>query len=576
MKRWGRWLFFCLALFLIHFLFGGSVASPHSRYHWPIKPPHIISGTFGELRRTHFHSGIDFSTQKRIGLAVYAVEAGFICRIKVAPDGYGNALYLRLRDGNTAVYAHLDRFSKKIGKRLWKEQRRQKKSFVDFTLEPGDLPVSRGEVIGFSGDSGEVPPHLHFELRDPKERPLNPLTHAFSIPDATVPRIKAIHLIPFDGGDPSPWLSAGKTIPVNENPASSEIHLPDQEIDASQIGIEAALVDESSGNRCAPLNVTLLVDGKVQFERAYSSFSFEEYPHPFVVYNRKLWLQKQGIFERLYTFPNGEMSFQKNHAEGRGILALNPGETKKIEIRALDAANNQSSVKFQIKRIPQEAPAAPIKLEPGWTWVSPEKSVEIHDDGKNVSLSFPAQSVYFPTPVQWRAVSTESFGTLPFQSKIYQACPEEILLRRPVSLRFSLPDPTKKRTALFRLNDDGKTWRFVKGQKREGKEIRAEIDTFGSFALIADDTAPEISNLRRETNSKTSKCLRFQVEDNLSGVDTRGIQILSGKEPLIFQVNLNKKEVSLRLDQIPKSSRSKLRLIIPDFAGNQKREEVNL
>ena len=40
----------------------------------PLEIPIILSGTFGEFRKTHFHTGIDIKTQGKEGLRVRAIE----------------------------------------------------------------------------------------------------------------------------------------------------------------------------------------------------------------------------------------------------------------------------------------------------------------------------------------------------------------------------------------------------------------------------------------------------------------------------------------------------------------------
>src|SRR5512133_3713401 len=82
----------------------------------PLKPPFLFSGNFGELRPSHFHSGLDFRTQGQTGLPVFTVKEGYISRIGVSPVGYGNALYMNHPDGTTSVYGHLERFTPRLQK----------------------------------------------------------------------------------------------------------------------------------------------------------------------------------------------------------------------------------------------------------------------------------------------------------------------------------------------------------------------------------------------------------------------------------------------------------------------------
>jgi len=58
----------------------------------PLAPPLYVSGTFGELRNNHFHAGVDLRTNEEIGKPVYAVNDGFVSRVKVSPVGYGLAV----------------------------------------------------------------------------------------------------------------------------------------------------------------------------------------------------------------------------------------------------------------------------------------------------------------------------------------------------------------------------------------------------------------------------------------------------------------------------------------------------
>src|SRR4051812_6375563 len=67
---------------------------PKDYFGYPINPPFILAGTFGEIRPDHIHTGIDFSTKEIEGLPVYAAADGYVSRIKVSADGFGKALYI--------------------------------------------------------------------------------------------------------------------------------------------------------------------------------------------------------------------------------------------------------------------------------------------------------------------------------------------------------------------------------------------------------------------------------------------------------------------------------------------------
>ena len=90
-----------------------------------------LTTVFGEERSRRFHAGIDVRTYGQIGDSLFAVYDGYVSRIKISPDGYGKTLYLKLNDGNTAVYAHIDKFQKSIERKIISERTKTGHNFID-------------------------------------------------------------------------------------------------------------------------------------------------------------------------------------------------------------------------------------------------------------------------------------------------------------------------------------------------------------------------------------------------------------------------------------------------------------
>lgn len=155
----------------------------------PLHIPITLSGTYCELRNTHFHGGIDIRTDGREGLNVYAVEEGFVSRIRLSGGGYGNALYIDLANGYTAVYGHLQQFSPKIAAWVRAVQFHNESFDIDTLLPKNLLPVKRDEVVAISGNTGaSQSPHLHFEMRETAtEAPVNPLLFGIKVKDNIAP-----------------------------------------------------------------------------------------------------------------------------------------------------------------------------------------------------------------------------------------------------------------------------------------------------------------------------------------------------------------------------------------------------
>ena len=95
-------------------------------YRSPVDIPIQLSGTFAELRGTHFHAGIDIRTQGKEGLPLRAIADGYVSRIKIQQGGYGKTIYINHPNGITSVYAHLQRYSPDIIPHVRKRQYSQK------------------------------------------------------------------------------------------------------------------------------------------------------------------------------------------------------------------------------------------------------------------------------------------------------------------------------------------------------------------------------------------------------------------------------------------------------------------
>jgi murein DD-endopeptidase MepM/ murein hydrolase activator NlpD len=90
---------------------------------------------------TKFHEGIDFTAP--VGTDIYATGDGKVVNIEFSRRGYGNLVEIDHGFGYRTVYAHLSKMNVKMGQK-----------------------VSRGEVIGFVGNTGKsTAPHLHYEVR---------------------------------------------------------------------------------------------------------------------------------------------------------------------------------------------------------------------------------------------------------------------------------------------------------------------------------------------------------------------------------------------------------------------------
>ncbi len=318
-------------------------------YVWPTRTGKQLTSNFGEFRDNHFHMGIDIRTNGSIGHPMYAVNDGYIYRIATNFNGYGKALHLKTNDGNIAVYGHLTSFSNQLETRLFELQNNNQSYFVNKYFARDEYPIKRGEIIGYSGNSGgSMGPHLHFELRNEKDQPLNPMTYGFPLVDNVPPTFLDLSIISLDAGtqiDNSP-------LPQNYTPlrSSPNVYILKDTISVNGIfGITTRVIDkiQNASYSYQIEKLELLVDSISVFSVQYNLLDFNEGENIPTVYGQPVNHTKHDDFQKLYRlelYPKLTI-----HPDDKtGIINLSEG-IHKVEIIALDAAQNKSMLTLYVR-----------------------------------------------------------------------------------------------------------------------------------------------------------------------------------------------------------------------------------
>ena len=168
-----------IRLFLYSFLVGlslsGQTMLDTMYFDSPIKHDVVLAGSFGELRTSHFHAGLDIKPSKFniSGDSLFVAAPGYISRIKIQNGGYGRVLYVDHPNGYTSVYAHMMEFKDSIEQYIQKMQLASQSYEIDIYPQKGKISLPRGAFIGLLGNSGRsYGAHLHFELRNTDDRRL--------------------------------------------------------------------------------------------------------------------------------------------------------------------------------------------------------------------------------------------------------------------------------------------------------------------------------------------------------------------------------------------------------------------
>ena len=315
---------------------------------WPLEvKPAALTSTFGETRSSSFHAGVDLKTWGKTGYPVHAVAGGWVERLRTSPWGYGRALYQRLDDGRLVVYAHLEGFFGPAAERVRAQQQHTRQYTVDLWLKEGEIPVRRGQRIATTGQSGSGPPHLHLEIRDAANAPVNPLLNGIGpVADTTPPVLRGLVLMPVgpgstvDGGHvrlrvPLRGASrAGRYTAAREVPAWGRVG----------IGVDAHDLADEAPNKLAPLVHELHVDGRRILSARYRRFTYAD-RHQVAL--DRLRLEGGGpVYTLLYRRTGNRLSFYETDGGGDGTLTCGPGGLEpglhRVEVRAGDAAGNES------------------------------------------------------------------------------------------------------------------------------------------------------------------------------------------------------------------------------------------
>lgn len=331
----------------------GQSAPAKGDFMFPVRPKqeNYLSGTMGELRSSHFHSGLDIKTSGITGLPIYAAADGYVQRVRVSLNGYGNALYLvHPHNGTVTVYAHLKSFHDDIAGYVRAEQYEEESFEVDLYPEKNRFTFKKGDVIALSGNSGSSSgPHLHFEVRNLRHRALDPLTYGFDeIVDRQPPILGQIAFVTMDQNARVNGMYGRVEFDVLLDDQGNA-YIPEGISLFGDIGVEIYAYDKFDGarNRNGIRFQAMYLDGSLAFEQKIDQLNFSYQRNILVHTNYKRAQEGGRRFNKLYVDDGNLLRFYKTNAH-HGILRIYDPLEHQIDIRLEDAYGNINQVNFKI------------------------------------------------------------------------------------------------------------------------------------------------------------------------------------------------------------------------------------
>lgn len=468
----------------------------------PIEHAIAISGSFGELRPNHFHSGIDLKSSKGVdGDVVMSAEDGYVSRIKIQASGYGNALYIDHPNGYTTVYAHLESFNAELDSFVRAKQYELKSFTIDIYLGPHELRFLKGETIGYMGNSGRsYGTHLHFEIRETvTEHVMNPFLFGIVPEDTKSPQVKQVLLYSLDK-DFIPTQQ--KALKVKKR-KSGALYVSNKtiEIDGWRLGIGIDTYDwmDGSWNKNGIYKSQFYVDDSLVFSVQFDEFSFSQtrYANACSDFERK---QKKGgnRVMKLYTDPGNTLDmYTVNNTSG--VIPIYADRAQEIKIRSLDFHGNASEIKFSVKR---KSEVSPIESQV-YNYYFHYDSVNTIQSN-NINVEIPQGSLYRNTLFQFTQDDINfTIGDKTIPSHRYYTIQYDLSASPQIS--------ADKACLLFKVGSRYKSF----GGTVENNVLRARTNRFGSYKIGVDTIPPTIKKVSKNKSYTAGDLIDFTVTDNL-------------------------------------------------------------
>ena len=548
-------MIFFKKLFLSFWLFSilFTLNSQEYNLNSPIDLPLNLSGTFGEFRSSHFHYGLDVTTNKKSGYNVYSIDSGSITRIKVSTSGYGKVLYINHPNGLTSIYAHLKEFSPKIQEYIKTQQYLNKSYSVQKFFNNGEMKVNKGDLIGYTGNTGgSSGPHLHFEIRDTKsQNPINPLSFNYKYDDSNRPIIKSLYV--FDEDDSF----------KKDNPKKYEIkkindslYIADKIIYSNKIGIGIEVYDRQSKNnynRNGVYEVKMFLDSVLSFSYKMDKINIDESVFRKIFYDYSLLKTKKKRIQKVYYPPNSKLNFL-NHNVSTGIFISSDKDEKDVLLEVSDWNNNKTYLNFKI-----EGKTSNL-LEKSIDGIEIATSQKYLIKKNNSEIGFKKNSFFNNVTLNIKYQN----DTLKIDEDLYP-------LRKSYNIKIfkQVEDSIIKRQSFIGLiNNNGKL-SYLKTSNKDNF-FSVNSSNLGSFTLSRDSINPEIKALNFSLNKDISnqKTIRLRINDKTSGI--KSYNVLINNKWALFEYEPKSNLIFHNIDDgIIENGENKITIKVIDGVGNK-------
>ena len=549
---------------ILYFLFisisfcNGQSPYPQNYFTSPLDITLVVSGTFAELRSNHFHSGLDLKTKGTEGLSLRTAAAGYVSRIKISRYGYGKALYITHPNGYTTVYAHLQKFSPSIEAYV-KKQHYKKESFeLELFPKMEDLKVFTKDTIGYSGNTGgSGGPHLHFEIRDKQERPINPMLFGIDIKDTTKPIIYELFGYPFSEASHINGETSRVKIRI--------IKLPNGQYKSEQItaygkigfGIISTDQQDLASNKNGLSFIKTTFNGSKSLEVDFKRFTFNETKHLNRYIDYTYFVETKKRIQKLFIQQNNPLSLLKNHTS-QGVVTVKDTTNSIYKVTVSDYKGNQSELSIPIKGLKKELPKRTEPEKNNLQHINASEETILEKD--HVSVEIYRNTFYENVAINFEVIN----DTLKLHKPI-------IPLQKSMVIHFDISQykgVDKDKLFIGSVSRFGGKLYYVPTKKR-GDKLIARTKNLGEYTLGIDDENPKIKaiNFKNESWISNHRYLKLKISDDISGI--KNYRATVNDKWILMEYDAKTQTLIHDFnDEIITDTKSNLKIIVTDNVGN--------
>lgn len=456
---------------------------PVNYFRYPLDIPLKLNANFGEMRPNHFHMGLDLFTLRKENLPVLSTAEGWVSKIKIDPNGFGNAIYVSHPNGYTTLYAHMNSFLPQLKQAIEDGQYEKESWKGEVLFEKNKFPVKKGQFIGYSGNTGaSAGPHVHYEIRRTEDDACVNALLFHKVYDVTPPDITKLAI--YDRNK-STYEQFPKSVPLVRSVGGYSVAGAIVTVNSNKISFAIVATDRITG---VPNSNGIFEAVVYDNEEAISGFQIDgidylqtRYLNAHIDYRVKA--NGGSYWQHLTPLPGDRLPIY--FKKGDGCIYLEDTLVHQIKIIVKDANGNTSTVQFKLKKAASiSSPANVYKdsryMLPNQINVFEQSDVQLVSTEKSFYDAFRFVYNYRTSATTYSNIHVMHTPTIPVHdSMMYRIKPNK-----------PIPASAKNRVIMIKTargKIDVAKANFVKGW------YEAKFRELGEFWLEVDEVPPTIA-----------------------------------------------------------------------------------